>query len=760
MKNSQKGSITVVYLYLVIGGLTGLCTGILGNLIADWFITQVLNGTYPSNMLWIIGGLSLLGVALGAYLGMRQSNFGGNSSIDLSGQSEGKTRLLDQKPLVPLENLNRVEYFKDREAELVNLFTNLKEKGIAEVCGPGGMGKTALAAEALHVLTKGGAQAPEDFPDGVIVHSFYKQADVNLAFEHILRCYGVEAKPMPALAVQELLAGKQVLLVLDGAEQAENLELLLRVRGRCGVIITSRERGQGAAEWQDLPPLEMDEGVKLLKDWGEKWATDEAAGRKICALVGGLPMAIVLVGSYLKESEVTAVEYAGWLERSPMAALDQGERRMESVPVLLGRSVSEVSEEARQALGVVGLLAQAPFERGWVQEALGMGEEAALAAFGELARYSLVRRGGDGCYQVSHALVHTYARKRGKVAEGTAGRLCLGLERVVNEERGRGAEGYKRLNRARPHALAMVVQMAKAGRWEAGKGLAWSLDGYLDMQGYWSERVKLAECGIVGAKEGGDRKEEGSWLTSRGLAYAALGQVEKAIEYYEQALSIDREIGDRRGEGADLGNLGNAYADLGQVKKAIGYYEQALVIDQEVGDQQGEEADLGNLGNAYAVLGQVEHAVNYFEKAMVIAKEIGDRRGEGNQLSNLGNVYADIGHAKEAIGYYEQALVIDQQIGDRRGEVADLGNLGIVYKNIGQVVKAISYIEKALVIAKEISDRRGEGDQLANLGSAYEELGEMEKACKLWREALKIFEEIRSPMTERVKVWLEEGCVR
>ena len=34
-----------------------------------------------------------------------------------------------------------------------------------------------------------------------------------------------------------------------------------------------------------------------------------------------------------------------------------------------------------------------------------------------------------------------------------------------------------------------------------------------------------------------------------GLAYAALGDVRRAIENYEQALVISREIGDRRGEG-------------------------------------------------------------------------------------------------------------------------------------------------------------------------------------------------------------------
>ena len=75
-----------------------------------------------------------------------------------------------------------------------------------------------------------------------------------------------------------------------------------------------------------------------------------------------------------------------------------------------------------------------------------------------------------------------------------------------------------------------------------------------------------------------------------------LGETRRAIQFYEQQLSIDREIGDRRGEGNALGNLGNAYADLGETGRAIQSYEQALLIDREIGDRRGEGIDLGNLG--------------------------------------------------------------------------------------------------------------------------------------------------------------------
>ena len=271
---------------------------------------------------------------------------------------------------------------------------------------------------------------------------------------------------------------------------------------------------------------------------------------------------------------------------------------------------------------------------------------------------------------------------------------------------------------------------------------------YSDL-GQVDKAIEYHEQALVIAREIGDRRGEGSRLGNLGSAYYHLGQVEKAIEYYEQALVIAREIGDRRGEGADLGNLGSAYYQLGQVDKDIEYHEQALVIFREIGDRHGEGNELGNLGLAYYQLGQVDKAIEYYEQALVIAREIGDRRGEGADLGNLGSAYYQLGQVDKDIEYHEQALVIFREIGDRHGEGNELGNLGLAYYQLGQVDKAIEYYEQALVIAREIGDRRGEGADLGNLGSAYYQLGQVDKAIEYYEQALVIFHEIGNRRNER-----------
>jgi tetratricopeptide (TPR) repeat protein len=92
-------------------------------------------------------------------------------------------------------------------------------------------------------------------------------------------------------------------------------------------------------------------------------------------------------------------------------------------------------------------------------------------------------------------------------------------------------------------------------------------------------------------------------VNSLGLLFHTLGQPLKAIEYFQQALAIARDIGDRQAEGACLGNLGSAFSDLGDEGQAIDYRQQSLSIARETGDRQVECHQLGNLGLSYQELG-------------------------------------------------------------------------------------------------------------------------------------------------------------
>ena len=235
----------------------------------------------------------------------------------------------------PLEIPARATHFTGRENELKELKELLKPGEVVTICGPGGMGKTALAAEVAWELTAGGTKAPELFPDGVLLNDFYGDPDVTMAMEHIARRLNEEMTHTPVVAAMSALSGRQVLLILDGTEEVDHLEDLLAIRGACGVLITTRDRGDALELRIDLQPLETEKSADLLQAWGGKRADNREVACKISELVGYLPLAVRLAGSYIDQHDEESESYLGWLEESPLKALHHGDRRLNSVSLLL-----------------------------------------------------------------------------------------------------------------------------------------------------------------------------------------------------------------------------------------------------------------------------------------------------------------------------------------------------------------------------------------------------------------------------------------
>jgi tetratricopeptide (TPR) repeat protein len=222
------------------------------------------------------------------------------------------------------------------------------------------------------------------------------------------------------------------------------------------------------------------------------------------------------------------------------------------------------------------------------------------------------------------------------------------------------------------------------------------------------ESISWLESALAAARQLKDRAFEGRHLGSLGSAHTAVGEMDEAIELFNQQLAIARETGDRNAEGSALGNLGSANLVIGEIRHAIDLFEQALTIFREFNDRRAEEMVLGNLGIAYKNLGETQRAIEFHEKRLVIAREIGDRYGEGQTLGNLGNAYFTIGQTRYAKEFYEQGLIITREIGDRFGEGSMLLNIGLALNELGDRVEGIAHAEAALEIYEQIESPHAE----------------------------------------------------
>ncbi|MEM7714418.1 MAG: CHAT domain-containing tetratricopeptide repeat protein, partial [Cyanobacteria bacterium P01_A01_bin.68] len=139
------------------------------------------------------------------------------------------------------------------------------------------------------------------------------------------------------------------------------------------------------------------------------------------------------------------------------------------------------------------------------------------------------------------------------------------------------------------------------------------------------------------------------------------GEKQKALSFYNEALTLHRAVGDRSGEATTLNNIGLVYSDLGEPQKALSYYNQALPLDRALSDRGGEATTLNNIGKVYYDLGEKQKSLSLFNQALPLLRAVGDRGGEATILKNLadlerkqGNLQASLKHIQNSIQIIEE----------------------------------------------------------------------------------------------------------
>jgi tetratricopeptide (TPR) repeat protein len=108
-----------------------------------------------------------------------------------------------------------------------------------------------------------------------------------------------------------------------------------------------------------------------------------------------------------------------------------------------------------------------------------------------------------------------------------------------------------------------------------------------------------------------------------GAVHHMPGEFARAVEYFEQALALFRELGDRRNVGVILNNLGETARLRGDGRAAIARYEEALTIAREIGDRPSQIICVNNMGGARLTLGDFSTAESDLRQAVELAGDSG-----------------------------------------------------------------------------------------------------------------------------------------
>lgn len=181
---------------------------------------------------------------------------------------------------------------------------------------------------------------------------------------------------------------------------------------------------------------------------------------------------------------------------------------------------------------------------------------------------------------------------------------------------------------------------------------------------------------------------------------------------------------------------------------ALDYFETAAAIYRDIDYPLGLAAALGNLAIIYHRTGDLQAAVQYGQQALEYDRAIGHLRGESESLSLLGLIYGDLGNLTQAIAFHQAALAASTQAEYQLGIALDMSNLGAVLRVKGSLEKALEVQNQALATISPLRNPDLQSVILYGRAATYESLDQPHLARADYETALTHVEWLRGTLAE------------
>lgn len=239
-----------------------------------------------------------------------------------------------------------------------------------------------------------------------------------------------------------------------------------------------------------------------------------------------------------------------------------------------------------------------------------------------------------------------------------------------------------------------------------------------------------------------DLQLEANVLKGLGQTYEALNDNQLAVTHYRQALSLSRRIKHHRFEAAILNCLSSLEVLIGNNSQALSGAESALRFSRLAGSRTDEARALFISGEANYGLGDLKKTLELDQQALIILREFHDYRGQAEVLLNLGYAYSSLSRTEESRQSYQEAVRLTGLVQDPRLEARSLRALATFQARLGEYQQALDLFQKSLKRLNSIDDRLTKATVLGGMAFTYKNLGELQKALEYINQSIVLFQEI------------------
>jgi predicted ATPase len=568
----------------------------------------------------------------------------------------------------------------------------------------------------------------------------------------------------------EYLHDKRILLVMDNFEHvlegATFVQEILSAAPRLQILASSRAKlnlmGETVFNIEGLTvsdrSSEKNSAIQLFnlsaKRMRPNFELNDStlpAVTRICRLVDGMPLAIVLAAAWIDTLSVD--EIATEIEKS-IDLLETEKRdvpdRQHSVRAVIESSWNQVDASAQNMLKRLAVF-RGGFTRTAAQDAVG----ASLRGLSQLVDKALLRRDPNAGRYSIHELLRQYAEEQL--------RLSAEEERLAHESHAKYFAGFMKTRGIHMHDQRQRATFSEieadidnirvawnywSNRQDADRLLEFidamwiffevrgSFTPAIQFFGDAADKLTSNETKIVSARA--QLRARQAWFTAliglpnEGLRMAqqslnTLSQINKndiTVETFhcaninaiflnkiEIVMQISQEMMERANRSADIWERGwaliwGAYALVlrGQVSDALQAGQEALVIFERLDNSFGVSVATGIiLGAIFMAIGDTSAAKTHYLRGVQGAEEINYLRLLQISNDNLGTLAMLEGDIQQARQFFINSLRISQECGQTREMLASLRDLASVHIAQGNLDEALKLL--AIVLNHPTSDQ-------------------------------------------------------
>lgn len=669
-------------------------------------------------------------------------------------------------PAIPLSSVTGLV---GREKALFQLKERLEDpaqSSLIAVHGLPGVGKTALVTAIAH-----DTDLREHFVDGILWAGLGPQPNLLGLLSRWGVQLGLTTAETQALtgiepwcqALRTAIGARRFLIVIDDVWSVEDA-LACKVGGiHCRHLMTTRFPAIASHLTVDgvmsLQELDDDESLALLQRLASQAVIAESQkGLDLVRAAGGLPLALLLMGNYLR-----AYEYTGKAGRinTLLQSLEDVEVRLRlseadlspeshpsqragtplSLQSVIAVTEQILSEQTRAAFYALSILPAKPNS---------FSEETALAVaacttdnLDMLSDSGLLECSSTNRYML-HQVIADYA-----YMHLTEQDRIQASQRLITYT----------LSYIEPHKKAYELLEIETSSIIAALNLSYELQEqtgliqgvcafapYLILRGFYA----LAEHHLRRAYETATALNDKKALVGGVLRYLGevaqkQGNFDQAETYFQEGLRLARELGDDEHLCDLLTDLGSIFWRRSNNVQAEAYLQEGLLLARKIEHNERVYTILKTLGAVFSGQGDFKRAVESFQKGLELARLTDDRESMCLLLGNLGVALSLQGQQISAVACFQEGLMLARQIRHREQMCVILLNLGNIKRYQAEYDIAEIFFRDGLEVARQIGHREWTSALLSDLGSSLWHQGNYSDAENLLHESLLLARQIGRP---------------